>query len=216
VSRKTQKRQQKRRRSFIGWLFNQLMLLGLFYLFVRWWQRSQEEEAQQQRKLGGQEESIPLARYDPGEAPQQPQTQPVDAPQAARFWPSPEIVTSQAEAAPVETAMTEPAVEEMPWEAAPGEGITESGETSGPAAPDDLSVLEGIGPKISSLLQEAGITTFRQLAETDPGRLEEILREAGLNLADPGTWPEQARLLADGDKQGFKTLIEQLKAGRRD
>jgi hypothetical protein len=92
VSRKP----QKKRRSFIGWLFNQLILLGLFYLFVQWWQRSQEEEARQQSRQRGQEEDIQLAHYEPGEArgvesaeaPQQPQTQPVDSPGAAGPEPS--------------------------------------------------------------------------------------------------------------------------------
>src|SRR3990172_8519724 len=37
-----------------------------------------------------------------------------------------------------------------------------------PPAPDDLAVIEGIGPKIAALLQGAGITTFAELAETDP------------------------------------------------
>ena len=33
--------------------------------------------------------------------------------------------------------------------------------------PDDLKLIEGIGPKISSLLQEAGIMTFAHLASAD-------------------------------------------------
>jgi hypothetical protein len=34
-------------------------------------------------------------------------------------------------------------------------------------------------------------------------------------MADPGTWPEQARLLASGHYEEFQMLIDQLKAGRR-
>lgn len=84
-----------------------------------------------------------------------------------------------------------------------------------PSQPDDLTTLEGIGPKISSLLQKAGIMTYRQLAETEVSRLQEILRDGNLRLADPGTWPEQARLLDAGQLQEFQNLIDQLKAGRR-
>jgi predicted flap endonuclease-1-like 5' DNA nuclease/predicted nucleic-acid-binding Zn-ribbon protein len=86
---------------------------------------------------------------------------------------------------------------------------------SAPAAVDDLVIIEGIGPKINALLQEAGITTFTRLAATEPARLLEILHAAGLRLGDPTTWPEQARLAAAGDWEGLKRLQEGLKAGRR-
>jgi large subunit ribosomal protein L21 len=87
---------------------------------------------------------------------------------------------------------------------------------SAPAKPDDLVVIEGIGPKISGLLQAAGITTFAQLANTDVSRLKQILADAKLShLADPATWPEQAKLAAAGDKAGLQKLQDQLKGGRR-
>ena len=83
-------------------------------------------------------------------------------------------------------------------------------------APDDLTRMEGIGPKISSLLQTAGITTFAQLAAADVGRLKEILTEADLlGLADPTTWPEQARLAAAGEWDALEALQDELKGGRR-
>ena len=84
-----------------------------------------------------------------------------------------------------------------------------------PAEPDDLRRIEGIGPKISNVLQDAGITTFAQLAATETDRLREILSEGGIRIANPGTWPEQARLAAAGDWDGLKKLQGQLKGGRR-
>lgn len=84
-----------------------------------------------------------------------------------------------------------------------------------PAKPDDLTLIEGIGPKIASVLQAAGITTFAQLATTDLSRLEQILLAADLRLADPATWPEQAGLAATGKWEEFKALTESLKGGRR-
>ncbi len=85
-----------------------------------------------------------------------------------------------------------------------------------PPVPDDLKRIEGIGPKISAVLQEAGITTFAQLAATDVGRLEQILTDAGLTaLADPTTWPEQASLAAAGKWEALETLQDELKGGRR-
>jgi hypothetical protein len=82
--------------------------------------------------------------------------------------------------------------------------------------PDDLTRIEGIGPKISSLLRAAGIVTFAQLAATNVSRLKQIIAEAGLSaLADPTTWPEQAGLAAAGQWDALETLQDELKGGRR-
>jgi len=84
-----------------------------------------------------------------------------------------------------------------------------------PQAPDDLVIIEGIGPKISSVLQANGIATFAQLASTQISELQQILLKEGLRLADPATWPEQARLAAAGDRDGLNALQAQLKGGRQ-
>jgi predicted flap endonuclease-1-like 5' DNA nuclease len=82
--------------------------------------------------------------------------------------------------------------------------------------PDELQRIEGIGPKIASVLQENGISTYAQLAETDVGRLGQILEEADLGrLADPSSWPEQAKLAAAGDWAALEALQDQLLGGRR-
>jgi DNA-directed RNA polymerase subunit beta' len=85
----------------------------------------------------------------------------------------------------------------------------------GKPTPDDLAIVEGIGPKIASLFQAAGINTFAQLAATDVERLRQILRAADIRIADPTTWPEQARLAAAGEWDKLKALQEQLRGGRR-
>jgi len=85
-----------------------------------------------------------------------------------------------------------------------------------PVQPDDLSIIEGIGPKIAGILQAAGITTFAQLAVVDADRLQGILAQAGLaHLADASTWGEQAALAAAGKWDDFEKLTQQLKGGRR-
>ncbi len=82
--------------------------------------------------------------------------------------------------------------------------------------PDDLKRIEGIGPKISSLLQAAGIMTFAQLADADVARLEQIVEDAGIGrIANPSTWPEQAALAAAGKWDELETLQDDLKGGRR-
>ncbi len=82
---------------------------------------------------------------------------------------------------------------------------------------DDLRIIEGIGPKISQLLNEAGISTFAQLASADIEDLRRILANAGsrFRLAKPDTWPEQARLAADGDWEALEALQSELTGGRR-
>ena len=80
---------------------------------------------------------------------------------------------------------------------------------------DELEMIEGIGPKIASIFQEAGITSFTQLAEMEVMHLEQILKEADIRLGDPTTWPEQAKLAALGDWNGLKALQSTLKGGRR-
>ena len=81
--------------------------------------------------------------------------------------------------------------------------------------PDDLKLIEGIGPKIDGLLKDAGISTFAQLAAADVSRLREILSGARFRIADPTTWPEQAGLAAEGKLDELKALQERLSAGRK-
>jgi predicted flap endonuclease-1-like 5' DNA nuclease len=83
-----------------------------------------------------------------------------------------------------------------------------------PPEPDDLKVIEGIGPKIAELLQEAGIHTFSELARTEVGRLEGILKEARLEMTEPRSWPDQATLAAVGRWEALQALQEKLKGGR--
>jgi predicted flap endonuclease-1-like 5' DNA nuclease len=84
-----------------------------------------------------------------------------------------------------------------------------------PPRRDNLKRIEGIGPKISRLLNDVGITSFAQLAATDVKRLEQILSDAGMTLADPTTWPEQAELAAAGDWKTLEILQDELQGGRR-
>jgi large subunit ribosomal protein L19 len=88
-------------------------------------------------------------------------------------------------------------------------------QTTSPAA-DDLAKIEGIGPKISELLQDAGIGSFADLAGTDPERIKEILTAAGSNFAshDPTTWPRQAEMARDGQWKELKAWQDELDGGR--
>jgi NADH-quinone oxidoreductase subunit I len=86
-----------------------------------------------------------------------------------------------------------------------------------PAKPDDLTRVEGIGPVISGVLQKAGIKTFAQLADAKAEDIKEILGKANpnlLRLADPTTWPKQARLAAAGKWDALEKLQDRLKGGK--
>lgn len=81
---------------------------------------------------------------------------------------------------------------------------------------DDLTVVEGIGPKISQLCSAIGITTWRQLADTDVAELQSMLDAAGsrYSVHKPGTWPRQSGLLAAGEWEAFTTFTDELSGGR--
>ncbi len=84
--------------------------------------------------------------------------------------------------------------------------------------PQDLQLVEGIGPKIAALLIENNVNDLGQLAVTPVERLREILAGAGrrFRLADPGTWPRQAQLAAAGEWAALTQLQTELKAGREE
>lgn len=73
---------------------------------------------------------------------------------------------------------------------------------------DDLTLVDGVGPKIAGILADAGIATWRALGDADVGRLRGVLEDAGsrYRMHDPSGWPTQARLLAEGRWQEFKAL----------
>lgn len=85
------------------------------------------------------------------------------------------------------------------------------------AVDDDLTRIEGIGPRIATLLKEAGITGFAALAASHAEQLVAVLAAAGprFRLAQPASWPQQATLLAAGDEAGFAALAAELKGGVR-
>ena len=80
---------------------------------------------------------------------------------------------------------------------------------------DDLTIIEGIGPKINDFLRRSGITTFRQLARMDMDDLDRMLSEANFGVANPETWAEQAGLAEEGKWDELKDLQDSLKGGRR-
>ena len=80
---------------------------------------------------------------------------------------------------------------------------------------DDLAKIEGIGPKVVKVLNEAGISTFADLAGAKAATVQKALDAAGLQMMDPKGWISQAKLAAKGDWDGFEKLQGELKGGRK-
>ena len=80
---------------------------------------------------------------------------------------------------------------------------------------DDLTKIEGIGPKVSKTLIEAGISTFEVLSNAKVEDIQKTLTDAGLKMMDASTWPQQAKLAAQGDWDGLKKLQDSLSGGRK-
>lgn len=81
---------------------------------------------------------------------------------------------------------------------------------------DDHKIVEGIGPKIDVLLKKGNIKTWTQLANTPIRDIQIILDKGGnkFSLADPTSWPAQARLASMGEWVQLKKLQDNLTAGR--
>jgi predicted flap endonuclease-1-like 5' DNA nuclease len=81
---------------------------------------------------------------------------------------------------------------------------------------DNLTMIEGIGPKMESALAAAGINSFNKLARASEDELRAAISNAGLRLAPSlTTWAEQAAYAARGDWDGLKTFQQTLTGGRK-
>jgi len=82
---------------------------------------------------------------------------------------------------------------------------------------NDLTVIEGIGPKISELFNKNGHETFAQLADLNIEQMKEVLKSGGdkFTLARPDTWGEQAALARDNRWSELKALQDVLVGGIR-
>lgn len=65
---------------------------------------------------------------------------------------------------------------------------------------DDLTVVEGIGPKIKGLFHNFDIDTWAKLGATSVEKCQEVLNSGGkrYEIHNPGSWPMQAKMAAQG------------------
>jgi predicted flap endonuclease-1-like 5' DNA nuclease len=80
---------------------------------------------------------------------------------------------------------------------------------------NDLTVVEGIGPKINELFNNAGVKTFAQLAKQTVPQMRKVLDDGGsrFRIANPSTWAQQAALAAENKWEELKKLQDKLSGG---
>ncbi len=148
----------------------------------------------------------------------------IDERPAARLEPARPVIDV---AEPV--TFTAPAPEPAPVAAAPvaaaaplmAAAATDGGDRPSIAAavgaPDDLTLIKGVGPKLNSLLNSLGVTRFDQIAAWSAGDIGEVDRFLGnfRGRIDRDSWVEQAGLLARGDTAGFAAKFGELGSENR-
>ncbi len=80
---------------------------------------------------------------------------------------------------------------------------------------DDLTIIEGIGPKINALFKDAGLKTFAKVATATIPQMRKILDDAGprYRIANPSTWAKQAKLAATNKWTALNKLQDELSGG---
>ena len=109
-----------------------------------------------------------------------------------------------------ETKKAEPKAKKEEAKAAPVAAKPKAKKATGKG--DDLKKVEGIGPKIAETLNNAGISTFADLAKTDAAKISEIIADVRGNHVTE-TWPKQAQLAADGKWDELQKWQDELDGG---
>ena len=132
----------------------------------------------------------PAAETPAEEAP--PPTPPIAA--------EPIAAAASLDASPASLAASGPGAEPAP------EPVTTAAGT------DDLTRMKGVGPKLAQRLNEAGITSFAQLAALSPAEAEALDAQLGdfRGRIHRDRWIEQAGFLARGDVAGYEASFGKL------
>jgi predicted flap endonuclease-1-like 5' DNA nuclease len=85
------------------------------------------------------------------------------------------------------------------------------------SGPDNLEIIEGIGPSIAHLMRSSGVNSFAKLAGMSIAGLQAILDKGGprFRMANPQTWAEQAALAVANRWADLRRLQDALDAGLR-
>ena len=182
-----------------------IILLAIAAMLVIWWGGRRRARQRAEREASGVETVTARATIEPREATP-PVTAPppplVDAPEPARAAPPVEAPVQKPVEAPVEVQAATKAPP-APAAAAPASG----GDSDAP-----VTLLKGLGPKVSARLGELGITTVGQIATLSPAEAEALDADLGTfrGRMARDRWIEQARLLAAGDRASYEATFGKL------
>ncbi|OMP32074.1 hypothetical protein [Mangrovimonas sp. DI 80] len=80
---------------------------------------------------------------------------------------------------------------------------------------NDLTIVEGIGPKIQELFHKHGVHTWKALSECSVPKCQEVLDDGGeaYKIHNPKTWPKQALLAYEGKWKELFDWQQELDGG---
>jgi len=112
-------------------------------------------------------------------------------------------------------AVKEEVKEEAPKKEAKKEAAPKKAAKAKASKEDDLTKIEGVGPKAAEALTNAGLDTFAKVAKAKADKMKEILTEASSRMAhlDPTSWPKQAKMAADEKWDELKAWQDNAKGG---
>lgn len=81
---------------------------------------------------------------------------------------------------------------------------------------NDLTVVEGIGPKIQELFHNHNVNTWRGLSECSVDKCQSVLDSGGdrFKIHNPGSWPAQAKMAAEGRWADLLKWQDELDGGK--
>lgn len=98
--------------------------------------------------------------------------------------------------------------------------VTKTASKKGPVKrgrkSDDLTLIEGVGPKMQEALRNAGYRTFNKISTTTPKKLKDALLKANsrFGIAATESWPTQAKMAAKGALKELQAFQDTLNRGR--
>lgn len=92
----------------------------------------------------------------------------------------------------------------------PAEAVQPAAATS--QEPDDLRRIKGVGPKLVTLLNSLGVTSYAQIAVWTDADLDRLDTQIGAFAGRPrrDNWVEQAKLLSAGDTGAYEAKFGKL------
>ncbi len=159
-----------------------------------------ERKSDKQEAKEGKEETKPEAKKE-------------DAPKAKVKAEAKVEVEAVVEEAPVKevAAIVEEVKEKKPVKKEASKKAAKAKSKKG----DDLTKIEGVGPKAAEALSNAGLETFAKVAKAKADKMKEILTEASSRLAhlDTTSWSKQAKMAADEKWDELKAWQDSVKGG---